>query len=184
MARLLPLQHWGATASEIAAPMPGDELIAGEAVEGTRSITIDAAPETVFDFIAQMGFGRAGWYSYDLIDNLGRKSATTINPDWAVTASGDPVPGGPIEFVAAVVERPNALVLQVPRRSVAGHQLDFTLAYALAPEHEAATRLVTRVRIAIDGPAGPALERALLLGDGVMVRKQLLGIRDRSGTTR
>lgn len=177
----MPLLHWGSTDAEIASTMQGDDLIDRRAVQATRSITVHAGAEVIFDFIAQMGFGRAGWYSYDLIDNLGRRSATQVNPAWLVTAAGESVPGGPIEFVAPIVDRPDAFVLQVPQRRVAGHTLDFTLAYALVPEPSTgSTRVVTRVRIAIEGPAGPALEQGLLFGDGVMVRKQLLGLRDRA----
>ena len=181
MSRSIPLQHWGATKEEIASTMPGDELIAGPAAEGTRSITIDAEAAVVFDFVAQMGFGRAGWYSYDLLDNLGRRSADEVNPEWVVAVAGEPVPGGPIKFVAALVERPTAYVLQVPTRNVLGHKLDFTLAYALTTDGATGgTRLVTRVRIAVDGPSGTVLEQALLLGDGAMVRKQLLGLKSRT----
>ena len=42
------------------------------------------------------------------------------------------------------------------------------------------TRVVTRVRIAVDGKGGSVLEQALLLGDGAMVRKQLLGLKARA----
>ncbi len=178
------MQHWGATTAEIAAPMVGDDLIAGTVaggavVNGTRAITINAPRELVFDYLRQMGFGRAGWYSYDLLDNLGRRSADRVNNEWLVQGAGEEVPGGPIEFVAPIVDRPNAYVLQVPHRRIAGHQLDFTLAYELALVGDA-TRLVSRVRIAIDGPLGRPLAVALLAGDGAMVRKQLLGITQRA----
>lgn len=159
--------------------MPGDDLITGHGVEqGTRSIDIAADPDTVFDFLAQMGFGRAGWYSYDLLDNLGRTSARAINREWLVEAAGESVPGGPIRFVAAVVERPNAYALQVPTRTLGLHAVDFTLAYRLDPI-DAGTRLVSRARIRIVGPAGSPATTALLLGDGAMVRRQLLGLRER-----
>ena len=181
MTRLLPLQHWGSTTEEIDAPMPGDDIIAGSAAEGTRSITINARSATIFDFISQMGFGRAGWYSYDLLDNLGRRSADTIHPEWLVDTAGENVPGGPVAFVAAVVERPTAYVLQVPHSSALGHSMDFTLAYKLDEDPAGpSTRVTTRVRIAIDGPTGPAIEKAMLFGDGVMVQKQLRGIKERA----
>lgn len=175
----IPLQHWGATTAEIDAPMAGDDLIEGDAVDGTRAISIDAPRELVFDYLRQMGFGRAGWYSYDLLDNLGRRSADEINDEWLVQQAGEEVPGGPIAFIAPIVDRPNAYVLQVPQRRVTGHQLDFTLAYELKAIGDA-TRLVSRVRIAINGPLGRPLAVALLAGDGAMVRKQLLGIAERA----
>ena len=172
------LENSGATSDEISGPMPGDDLFEGPAVVGTRAIDIGAEPSLVFDFLAQMGFNRAGWYSYDLLDNLGRKSATSINQDWLVTSPGELVPGGPLDFVAAVVERPLAYVLQLPRRQALGHSVEFTLAYRLEPI-DSGTRLVSRVRLAVDGPAGLPLSKALLIGDGLMVRRQLRGLQER-----
>jgi hypothetical protein len=75
-------EHWRSTAEEIASSVVGDELCPDARLVATRSITIAAPPENVFPWIRQMGFKRAGWYSYDLIDNLGRKSATTIHDEW------------------------------------------------------------------------------------------------------
>lgn len=175
---MIDLRHWGATEAEVASAMPGDELFDGQAQVGTRAIDIAAEPELVFDFLAQMGFGRAGWYSYDWLDNLGRKSASEVHPDWLVESSGESVPGGPIQFLAVVVERPAAYVLQIPNRGAIGYSLDFTLAYRL-DKTASGTRLTSRVRIAIDGPLGQPLSHALLLGDGAMVRRQLLGIKAR-----
>ncbi len=156
--------------------MPGDDLIRGSGIEqGTRAIDIAAPTNVVFDFLAQMGFRKAGWYSYDLLDNLGRKSATSINTGWLVTEDGDAVPGGPISFTAAIVDRPTAFVLQVPAMKLGLHRIDFTLSYRLDPNGDG-TRLVSRARLRIAGPLGAIASRALLLGDGVMVRKQLLGL--------
>ncbi len=163
--------------------MPGDDLIEEPAPAGTRAIGIVADRETVFDFLAQMGFGRAGWYSYDLLDNLGRRSAKTINPEWLVDQAGASVPGGPISFVAAVVERPVGYVLRLPQRKALGYTVDFVLAYRLdeltSSDGSVGTRLVSRAKVRIDGPGGRLASRLLLLGDGVMVRRQLLGIKQR-----
>lgn len=171
-------RNWGATGIEIASSLPGDKIIDGPAVEGTRGISIDTDRETLFDFIAQMGFGRAGWYSYDWVDNLGRRSAEEIHPEWVTSAAGDLVPGGPIDFVVAEHQRPRAFVLQLPQRRVAGHQLDFTLAYALK-ENDSHVRLTTRARVACRGPFGSAIARSILAADGVMIRRQLLGLKAR-----
>lgn len=183
---MINLRDWGATGAEVDAPMPGDDLIVATratcVASGTRSITVAASPARVFDFLTQMGFGRAGWYSYDWVDNLGRTSAFELHDEWMVTSAGDQVPGGPIAFTAAVVERPERFVLQVPRRCVGPWCIDFTLAYRLVatsamPER---TRIVSRVRIAISGPLGSHIATGLLLADGAMVRKQLLGLKLRS----
>ncbi|MEY4633285.1 MAG: hypothetical protein RLZ18_657, partial [Actinomycetota bacterium] len=73
-------QYWGATPDEITSEVIGDDLCPTATLSATRCITINATPDQVFPWIRQMGMGRAGWYSYDWIDNLGRKSATSILP--------------------------------------------------------------------------------------------------------
>jgi hypothetical protein len=55
--------------------MPGDTAVELPTYNATRAVSIEAAPEEIWPWIVQMGVGRAGWYSYDWIDNLGRKSA-------------------------------------------------------------------------------------------------------------
>lgn len=102
-----------ATRDEATGAVVGDELVPRARLVATRSITIEAPPDEVFPWLRQMGFGRAGWYSWDLIDNLGRRSANTVHPEWQGLVSGDSVPGGPIDFEATVVEPPRALVIRV-----------------------------------------------------------------------
>ena len=139
------LEQWGATREEIASAVIGDDLCPNARIIATRCITIAAPPEAVFPWLRQMGFGRAGWYSYDWIDNLGRRSATTVHAEWQDVESGARVPGGPVSFTAAIVQPPNGFVLQLGRSD---ERLCFTLAYELRPIG-AGTRLVTRMRTRI-----------------------------------
>ena len=74
--------RWGATPAEARAAMPGDELVPVSHFTATRAITIEARPCDVWPWLTQVGYGRAGFYSYDLLDNLGRPSATAIMPQW------------------------------------------------------------------------------------------------------
>lgn len=169
------LQNWGATPDEIDGPVVGDDLLPDARLVATRAITLPAPPSAVFPWLRQMGFGRAGWYSYDLIDNLGRRSATQINPEWQDVSAGDSVPAGPMSFEAVVVDPPHSFVIRVPegRRHP---RVRFVLAYELR-DHGGSTRLVTRVRARVDAPLGRLVERCLLgPGDGVMLRRQLLGL--------
>jgi hypothetical protein len=169
-------ENCGATAEERDSPVVGDHLCTNPHVVATRCITIDAPAANVFPWLRQMGFGRAGWYSYDWIDNLGRASADRIHDEWQDVVSGSKVPGGPIDFVAAVVEPPHVFVLQVGDES---KRLNFTLAYELREirvDGHTQTRLVTRMRARVPGGRvlGGIVARGLLgPGDGVMVRKQL-----------
>ena len=172
-------ENWGATPDEIAGPVVGDDLCPDARVIATRCITLDAPPAETFPWLRQMGFGRAGWYSYDWLDNLGRRSATSINPDWQDVETGSRVPAGPMSFDAAIVEPPRALVLRVDTGDTTKRRVQFTLAYELRPVPDG-TRLVTRVRIRLNAPGGRLFERFVLgPGDGVMVRKQLLNLRKR-----
>lgn len=166
------LQNWGATPAETTGPVAGDNLCADARVVATRCITLGAPPSGVFPWLRQMGFGRAGWYSYDILDNLGRRSADRVHDEWQNIVTGSLVPGGPVSFEAAVVEPPHAFVLRTPVGSTSKSRLCFTLAYELR-EAPGGTRLVTRVRIRVNIPGGRVLEHLLGIGDGMMVRKQL-----------
>jgi hypothetical protein len=169
------LQNWGASPDEIDGPVVGDDLCPAARVVATRCITLAAPPDQVFPWLRQMGFRRAGWYSYDWLDNLGRRSATRIHPEWQDVVTGSRVPAGPMSFEAAIVEPPRAFVLRVGPSKTPSRRLQFVLAFELRAIPEG-TRLVTRVRIRVDVPGGRLVERLLGTGDGVMVRKQLLNI--------
>src|ERR1035437_10048332 len=62
--------RWSATSAELSKPLPGDDGV-GQPMSGcTRAITIDAPPEKVWPWIAQIGQGRGGFYSYTWLENL------------------------------------------------------------------------------------------------------------------
>lgn len=167
-------QYWGATEEEINSFVIGDDLCSDATLTATRCITIAAPPEYVFPWIRQMGFRRAGWYSYDWIDNLGRRSATSIHDKWQEVNSGDLIPAGPLAFTATIVEPPTAFVLEVKNGKKSNPRLHFTLAYELRQVPEG-TRLVTRMRSHINVPGGHFIEKFILgPGDGIMLRRQLL----------
>ena len=65
--------RWGATDEEVRRPYPGAELIPGGARSATMAVTIDAPPSRVWPWLVQMGTDRAGWYSWDRLDNFGRR---------------------------------------------------------------------------------------------------------------
>lgn len=170
-------QFWGATSEEIHGSVVGDNLCRDATLIATRSITISAPPEEVFPWIRQMGFGRAGWYSYDWIDNLGRKSANRVLKEWQSIEAGDKIPAGPISFTAAMVDAPRHFVLEILSLGKKSPRLHFTLAYELRDDPQG-TRLVTRMRSHITLPFGSLIERFILgPGDGIMLRQQLLTIK-------
>ena len=84
-------RRWGASDEEVRRPMPGDELLPNGAPSTTRAITIDAKPRDVFPWLLQIGYGRGGWYSYDWIDNDGKRSVDRIDPALQKLVVGDRV---------------------------------------------------------------------------------------------
>jgi hypothetical protein len=81
--------RWGATDAEVAAPMAGDDIVAESTFTSTRAITIAAPPDRVWPWIVQMGYRRAGFYTYDLVDNAGYPSADHILEEYQTFAVGD-----------------------------------------------------------------------------------------------
>lgn len=89
------LLRWGAADDEVRGPYPGADLIPGGERSATMAVTIHAPPSRVWSWLVQMGYGRAGWYSWDHLDNWGRASAGYLNPDWQEIALGDHLPSMP-----------------------------------------------------------------------------------------
>lgn len=88
--------RWGATPEELTRAMPGDELDAHPTFLATRAITIQGTPEEIWPWLLQMGYGRAGFYGYDILENLGSprglQSADRILPEFQGFKVGDEVP--------------------------------------------------------------------------------------------
>jgi hypothetical protein len=170
--------RWGATPAEARAAMPGDGLVPVSHFTATRAVTIKARPCEVWPWLAQAGYGRAGFYSYDLLDNLGRPSATAIMPQWQQTGVGDlaaPMASHPTagtSFLVADAAPDTCLVWAKP---------DSTWAWTLAPLAPDRTRLVTRLRQRYrPTPAGLLTIILAEFGDFAMMRKMLLGIKARA----
>src|SRR5215469_15296458 len=170
---------WGARDDEVAAKLPGDELLPGAGIVATRAITIDAPPAAIWPWLVQMGSGRGGVYTYDWIENLfglDMHSTRRILPQYQDVKAGDEFPLGP--------GRP---AMQV---AVCDPERTFTLRFAdgnwvwifaLFAE-DGRTRLISRNRIATPG-AWPARLFGMLVmepGSLIMERKMLLGIKERA----
>lgn len=165
--------QWGATDDEVSRGMPGDELIPG-AGSTTRAITIDAPPDAVWPWLVQLGYGNAGWYSYDWIDNDFRPSADRILPQHQNLQVGDKILMMPnMGFVVESVDEPHSIV------SVLG---DGSTSWCLGlyREEDGITRLVSRWRPKFEmTPATFFLIALSEPGTFIMEQKMLRTIRDR-----
>jgi hypothetical protein len=104
-------RQWYASRDEAARPLPGDDLVPDADFNETMAITIDASPSTVWPWLLQVGYGRGGWYSYDVIDMRGH-SAREIRPELQDLQVGQMVPFAPgMGFRVDVLEPERALVL-------------------------------------------------------------------------
>lgn len=169
---------WGATEDEASGPMPGDDLLDGAGFVATRAISIAATPEKVWPWIVQVGYGRAGFYSYDLLDNLGHPSADKILEEFQAPSVGDlaaPMAATADDrtaFRVASLDEPRSLVWSKP---------DSTWAWRLTSDDAGGTRLVTRLKARYDrGPFLPMTALLMELGDFPMMRRMLLGIAERA----
>jgi len=150
---VIPGLNWGAKASERAARLPCDGLYPRAGVQADRAIGIDAPPPIVFCWLCQL---RIAPYSYDILDNLGRRSPRPRDPELVHLEVGQ-----------------RFMTLFVLHSFTAGEQITLcskgvAVTYRVPPE-EAGSRLQVRVSF-----AGPRLAgRVLALGDLVMMRKQL-----------
>jgi hypothetical protein len=127
--------------------MPGDSIIPRPMATFTHAITIKAPPVRVWPWLAQMGAGRGGWYSYDFIDNRGSSSAISILPQFQQVACGSvfpAIPGATDAFIVAAVEPPWNLVLTVPKKG-GGNIVSWDFLLKLLDQEY--TRLIVRARI-------------------------------------
>jgi hypothetical protein len=174
-----------ATDEERTRPLPGDECIPDPLDTITHAVTIDCPPREVWPWLVQMGAGnRAGWYSYDWLDNGRTPSATRIIPELqhpAVGATFPALPGLTEGFKVEALEPEKRLTLIFPD---ADGRASSSWTFVLEPIGRHQTRLLVRVR-AVEGyrfHGLPALLTKLVMRfvHFVMERKQLIGIIERA----
>jgi proline iminopeptidase len=184
-------------------PLPGDDLVpAATAVKDLR-IDIGATPEAVWPWLVQLGYGRAGWYTWNPFDNGSRPSLDRIDPSLQGIRVGDYLPDGPRaadgfgQWWVRRCEAPRLLVAYSRRNPFSGRELrrdeapragdpvlECSWAFVLEQTGPARTRLTVRVRARVLGE-GLALRLGRLaapffnVGDTVMEWTMLDGVRRR-----
>jgi hypothetical protein len=173
-----------ATPAETRRRLPGDDLIARPIASLTHAITIRCPPDQVWPWLAQMGAGRAGWYSYDFIDNGRKSSAERIIPELQRVEVGFIFPWLPRAtqgFIVLACDPGRSLVLGTP--APAGTPV-VTWAFVLEPLPDGNTRLLVRARASTSyefhGLPTWVVKQIVPPGHFVMQRKQLLGIARRA----
>jgi hypothetical protein len=155
--------RWGVTPEEVTRAYPCDDFVPGPVLQAWRGVTVQAPPERVWPWVVQL---RLAPYSYDWIDNLGRRSPQTLR------SLPDPVVGDP--FTSALGGRACGRVLSVD----AGEQLTaqimgVVMSYVLVGVEGGQ---LTRLLLKLAGGSGRAVAPLLSVGDLVMARRQLLNL--------
>jgi hypothetical protein len=135
-----------ATREERRRPMACDLLVPDAILSFTHGIDLAVPPESAWPWLLQMGAGRAGWYSWDLLDNGGRPSADRLVPELQHVIVGDvfpAVPGAQDVFVVARADPPRDLVLHWP---AAGGRSRVSWEFRVDPA-PGGSRLVVRSRM-------------------------------------
>lgn len=155
--------RWGVTEAETTQRYPCDEFVPEPALHVWRGVTVCAAPEHVWPWVTQI---RLAPYSYDWIDNLGRRSPQDLQnlPEPVVGESFTTALGG---------LRLGRILAVEPGRHLTATIIGAVMSYMLVPvEGARQTRLLLKI---VAGRAG-LIAPLLSISDLVMARRQLLNL--------
>ncbi len=172
---------WQTTPEEASQPMPGDDLVPNPTIALTRAVTIEAPPAQVWPWLVQMGYRRAGWYSYDFFDNDG-VHVDRILPEFQDLKVGDlmrtDASGG---FRVEAIDPGRCIVAMIYGEET-GSSADIAICLmlrSLDPEGQR-TQLTLRLRGRFWGASGRLFGLVFDFGDFLFMRKMLLGIKQRA----
>jgi len=154
--------RWGVTASETSRGYPCDEFVASPALQAWRGVQVEAPAEVLWAWIGQV---RIAPYSYDWIDNLGRRSPRQL------VGLPEPTAGEP--FTTAGGRRLGRIVAVEPGRSLTGTIMGAFMSYVLVPQDQDRTRLLLKVVMR----SSRLVATGVSVGDLVMARRQLLNFK-------
>jgi hypothetical protein len=156
-------------------PMPGDDWLEGGPrlrVEMTRAVTVNATPEVVWAWLAQMGRG-AGWYSIERLDNGGKKSARHIVRWIPPPQLGDATAIGYLRHL----EPGRELAWWISGGVIWGTTARSVMAFRLTPTGEDRARVVERFTWDAVGLTSWPVLRFFQVVDTIMARRQLLNLK-------
>ena len=173
---------WGATAPEWSLALPGDHVPRTPQFEILYAVTIDAPPDKVWPWLIQLGQDRAGFYSYDWLEQLfgaDIRNVAEIRSEWQSRRVGDLVPAAQSGYLGGLFgTRPGWTVALVDD----GHALVLAQwgAFVLRPEGDGRTRFLIRSTISnasIPAWAAPLDMVAFQLPHFIMQRRMMLTIK-------
>jgi hypothetical protein len=162
----------------------GDDLLAGADLSATRAITVDRRPNDVWPWIAQLGQGRGGLYSYDVLEDLvgcDMHSADRVVAEWQAVAVGGKLRLHPeVALDVVVVDPGEALVVRggAPMGDTPP-PYDFTWAFVVRERPDGTTRLLVRERYLYTRWWSGLLVEPVEIVSFVTSQKMLRGIRQR-----
>jgi hypothetical protein len=171
--------------------MAGDNLITDAILVTTRAISINVGPERVWPWLAQIGQGRGGFYSYDWLENLmglGIHNYNQIVPSLQNLKPGDLIPFWRGAGVNVVVVEPRRLLVLAgsiykPKEQTVGDgEAGGTWVFTLEESKTQGTRMIVRSRVAKFQPAwlSKLFMRVLEPMHFIMEQKMLRGIKERA----
>ncbi|HEY3341307.1 MAG TPA: hypothetical protein VGK81_04785 [Anaerolineae bacterium] len=172
----------GAGAAELRQAMPGDAIPVIATFDATRAVTIAGTPEQIWPWLVQWGYGRAGFYGYDVIENLaspsGLRSADRIIPQWQHLAIGDRILMNDLAYFTVSDISPNQFM--VLTGSANPPATTSVMTWALYRIDQGHTRLVNRFRFQHTGtPMLMALNLFTDFADPIAINKIMLGVQAR-----
>lgn len=164
--------NWGVESQETAIPYPCDRLGGGFDAEYFRGVTVQAPPPVAFRWLCQL---RAAPYSYDWIDNWGRRSPRRLTPGLENLAIGQTMM---TIFDLIDFEPDRQVTVRIKPGSPALRLFgDVAGSYVLVPRGEGC-RLLVKLRVRYPASLRGRLMRLVLPpGDLVMMRRQLLNLK-------
>ncbi|HEX7281518.1 MAG TPA: hypothetical protein VF239_05645 [Vicinamibacterales bacterium] len=172
---------WGSTPGEYAIALPGDGADRNPAIQIQHAVTVNAPPEAVWPWLAQLGQDRAGFYSYDWLERafgVDIRNVKELRPEWQARAEGDFVPATQPGYLGMFEDSLGWRVTKLePGRAMV---LEHWGAFVLQPTSDGKTRFI--VRSTISHERIPAWQAALnmmafQLPHFIMERKMMLQIK-------
>jgi hypothetical protein len=154
--------RWGVSEGETLRSYPCDGFVAAPTVRAWRGVRVEAPAEAVWPWVAQV---RLGPYSYDWIDNLGRRSPREL--------AGLPEPEAGDRFTTAGGLAVGRIVSVDPGRQLTGAIMGAFVSYVVVPQERDVTRLLFKVVMRTTRWAAVPL----CIGDLIMARRQLLNLK-------